>query len=301
MAVRSHLFVTAAPVALGYASQPLTVVGETPDPRGVQDAETFERRSADSAHMLKYWDKVDAVLGGVDSMRDNADEFLPRFRDEENEDYTFRKNCTKFTNVYRDIVEGLSAKPFEQMVQLIDDQTDQPKIPEEIKQFIWDVDGSGNNLTVFAAHTFFEGVNHAVDWIMVDHDKRDPSIRSMADAKARGLRPYWSHVLGRNVLNVQSRIEGGKEVITYIKILEPGEPQHIREFERTDTFDQASRRITAVEWRLWQKRGADVNGGRACGTLFSVAFRRNGRKRHHVRPGSTRAGGGIGRRASLRC
>lgn len=261
MAVRSHLFVTAAPVALGYASQPLTVVGETPDPRGVQDAETFERRSADSAHMLKYWDKVDAVLGGVDSMRDNADEFLPRFRDEENEDYTFRKNCTKFTNVYRDIVEGLSAKPFEQMVQLIDDQTDQPKIPEEIKQFIWDVDGSGNNLTVFAAHTFFEGVNHAVDWIMVDHDKRDPSIRSMADAKARGLRPYWSHVLGRNVLNVQSRIEGGKEVITYIKILEPGEPQHIREFERTDTFDQASRRITAVEWRLWQKRGADVNGG----------------------------------------
>ena len=252
MAVRSHLFVTAAPVALGYASQPLTVVGETPDPRGVQDAETFERRSADSAHMLKYWDKVDAVLGGVDSMRDNADEFLPRFRDEENEDYTFRKNCTKFTNVYRDIVEGLSAKPFEQMVQLIDDQTDQPKIPEEIKQFIWDVDGSGNNLTVFAAHTFFEGVNHAVDWIMVDHDKRDPSIRSMADAKARGLRPYWSHVLGRNVLNVQSRIEGGKEVITYIKILEPGEPQHIRDFERTDTFDQASRRITAVEWRLWQ-------------------------------------------------
>ena len=124
----------------------------------------------------------------------------------------------------------LDPTPIEQIVQFIDHQTDLPKIPDDNKLFIWGVDGSGNNLTVFAAHTFFEGVNHAVDWIMVDHDKRDPSIRSMADAKARGLRPYWSHVLGRNVLNVQSRIEGGKEVITYIKILEPGEPQHIREF-----------------------------------------------------------------------
>lgn len=225
------LLATTSLGALAYASQPLEAV------EAMWGAADLERRSKDSAFMVRYWDKVDAVLDGIDGMR-AQEEFLPRFRDEETEDYNFRLGCTKFTNVYRDIVEGLSSKPFEQAVQLIADQTDatddtQPNgIPEAIEKFYWDVDGSGNNLTVFAAHTFYQGVNHAIDWIMVDHAPRDPSIRSIADMRARGLRPYWSHVLARNVLDVQSKMIGGDEVLTYIKILEPGDVDHIREFTR---------------------------------------------------------------------
>ncbi len=232
-----------ATTAIGYASQPLQVVEATD---GLRAETEFEARSQDSAFMVRYWDKVDAILAGIEGMRDNATEFLPMFRGEDPEDYAFRKQCTKMTNVYSDIVGTLSAKPFEQLVQLIDDKTDQPAIPEAIQKFVWDVDGSGNNLTVFAAHTFFNGVNNAVDWIMVDHDKRDPNVRNMADMKRRGLRPYWSHVLARNVLDVRSKMIAGKEVLTYIKILEPGSPQHIREFERVEVTGE-------VVWRLWEK------------------------------------------------
>ena len=245
--VAMKLLTAKSAIAIGYASSPS-------DPRAPQPVETFETRGTDSAFMLPYWEKVDAVMDGVEGMKLRGSEFLPKFRDEENEDYKFRQSCAKFTNVYSDIVEGLAAKPFEQAVQLIDDKTDQPAIPDTIKDFIWDVDGSGNNLTVFASHTFLQGINNAVDWIMVDHDKRDPNIRSVADAKRAGLRPYWSHILARNVLNVLSRMESGNEVLTYIKILEPGEPQHIREFERTDSYDNSGRKTTIVEWRLWQKR-----------------------------------------------
>lgn len=250
MTIRRNLLVSTTPlIAVGYASLPsqLAVAAAMGD---LQDANEFEKRSPDSIHMLKYWDKVDAVVGGLETMRDNADEFLPKFRHEDEGDYTFRKSCTKFTNVYSDIVEGLASKPFEQEVSLIGDQTDATDdtdasgIPQQIRDFVWNVDGSGNNMTVFAAHTFFQGINNAVDWILVDHDKRDPSIRTLADMRRRGLRPYWSHILARNILDVRSEMVGGKEVLTYVKILEPGATDRIREFERTGA---------GVVWRLWEK------------------------------------------------
>ncbi len=249
MTIRPHLFAsTAHTIALGYASQPVD------DPvRANKPVDEFEKRDEDSAFMNPYWEKVDAVMDGLDGMKARGEEFLPKFRDEDTDDYKFRQTCAKFTNVYSDIVEGLASKPFEQAVQLTEDETDQPAIPDQIKEFTWDVDGSGNNLTVFAAHTFLQGINNAIDWILIDHDKRDPNIVSIADAKRAGLRPYWSHILARNVLSVKSRMEGGDEVFTYVKIFEPGEPNHIREFERTDAFDAQGRRTTSVEWRLWEK------------------------------------------------
>lgn len=254
MTHRTILLATTASLAIGYENYIPTSdhIAAVQSPVAVDE---MERRSDDSAHMVKHWDKVDAVIGGIETMREVKD-FLPKFKGESDEDYAFRRKCTNFTNVYSDIVEGLASKPFEQAVELISDQTEQTKdtdetgIPEQIKDFIWDVDGSGNNLTVFVAHTFFQGINNAIDWIMVDHDKLDPTIRSVADMKARGLRPYWSHILARNILDVKSRIEGGNEVLTYVKILEPGDPQHIREFERT---------AVGVVWRLWQKQKEKSN------------------------------------------
>lgn len=294
MTIRPALLCSTAPiVALGYEPMiPPTAAIEAA--QGVQPADRFEARSTDSAFMCRYWDRVDAVMGGIDGMKDAATDFLPKFRDEDDEDYKFRRQCTEFTNIYRDIAEGLASKPFEQPVEIIRDQSDAEKrgytapdrpVPEQIEQFYWDVDGSGNNLTVFAAHTFFQGINNAVDWIMVDHDKRDPSVRSLADMKARGLRPYWTHVLARNVLDVQSRIEGGNEVLTYIKILEPGDPNHIREFQRTDTYVNG-RRVTRVTWHLWEKNDRQEyvhidSGDVSIGVIPLVPFvtgRRDGRR-----------------------
>lgn len=254
MTIRHLHLTTSSVVALGFATQP----EQDSNKRTVEE---LEKRSSDSAHMLKYWDRVDAVLDGIDGMKENASTFLPKFRDEDDKDYTFRLQCATMTNVYEDIAGSLAAKPFEQAVQFIEDEADAKRrdmdvskldpVPQEIKDFQWNVDGSGNNITVFAAHTFFTGINNAIDWIMVDMDKPDPSIVSIADAKRRGRQPYWSHVLARNVLDVQSRMIGNKEVLTYFKMLEPGDPDHIREFERVERDG----RVTIL-WRLWKKSSA---------------------------------------------
>lgn len=205
------------------------------------------KRSPDSGAMLPYWDKVDAIIDGVEAMRREAKTFLPKFSTEADIDYAFRLKCTTMTNVYRDIVEGLSSKPFEQSVVLVEDQGEQKvAVPQSMKQFSYDVDGAGNNLTVFAAETFFNGINSAIDWIMIDHDKAPGNgPLSVAERNKLGLRAYWSHVLGRNVLEVRSRVVRNREILTYIRILEPGSPDCVREFWNTDG---------KVTWELSERR-----------------------------------------------
>lgn len=204
------------------------------------------QRDTASAAMLEYWDLTDAIIDGVKAVKDGGSKWLPRFDGEEQGDYNNRLNCVKMTNVYRDGVEGLSSKPFEQEVSLVEDENTKP--PKELKEFCEDVDGAGNNLTVYASQTFFNGVNSAINWIFVDAPPVDPTIVTVADAKRIGLRPYWSHVLGRNVLAATNTVIAGEETLTYIRIFEPGKPDNIRVFERLDTG--------VVIWTLYEKRDA---------------------------------------------
>jgi hypothetical protein len=202
------------------------------------------KRSPDSAAMLEYWDLTDALTDGIEAVRLGGEKFLPRFTDEDDIAYRQRLAQTKMTNVYNDGIDSLSAKPFEEEIELIVE--DGKTLPEAIEGFQEDVDGSGNNLTVFASHTFRNGINSAVDWIFVDHPPIDAKVRNMADYKKAGIRPYWSHVLGRNILDPRSKVINGKETLTYIRIFEPGPVDHIRVFTRDDTG--------GVTWELFEKR-----------------------------------------------
>lgn len=199
------------------------------------------RRAPDIAAMMPYWDLTDALVEGAHAVRLAGKEYLPKFPQEDQPTYDFRVAVTKFTNVYRDIVEGLASKPFEEEISLPEE--DGKPVPEEIDEFIEDVDGSGNNLTVFGSAVFFNGINSAIDWIFVDYPTVDSSVvRTVADLKTANIRPFWSRVLARNVLEVKSKIINGIETLSYMRILEPGNPCHVRVFENIDG---------AVTWKLY--------------------------------------------------
>lgn len=202
------------------------------------------KRSADSAFMIPYWDKADAIIDGVEQVRLNP-EYLPKFPDEEDTEYMFRSRCTKMTNVFRDGAEGLAAKPFEQEVQVLEGTAD-----AETATFIKDVDGSGNSLHSFAGDLFFNGIVNSIGWIFVDYSKPVQRSVSRATAQAIGQRPFWSHVLARNVIDVRAEMINGAETLTYFKVFEPGEPDRIREFIRNDNG--------VVQWALYEKQPEKV-------------------------------------------
>lgn len=201
-------------------------------------------RSDDIADMVEYWDQTDAIVDGVKAMRLAGETFLPRFTEEDSEEFEFRLSLTKMTNVYRDIVESLSAKPFERNVLIVGDE-----VPEQITEFALNVDGAGGNITSFTNTVFFNGINSAIDWIYVDFPKTEKKYANLGEYKAAGLRPYWSRILARNVLQATSEMIGGVETLTFIRVFEPGKPAKVREFFR-DTV------TGAVTWNLYRDTGS---------------------------------------------
>lgn len=195
-------------------------------------------RNVDSAYMLPYWNLTDDLIVGYDAVKAQGAKYLPKFSDEPQSDYDARLQQTEMTNVYGDVVETLAGKPFEEAVTLEQDKNEETgeaiPLPSGLDDFVKDVDGAGNDLTSFVATTFFNGINSAIDWIYVDYPKVDAAtVRTQQDVINNGIRPFWSHVLGRNVLEATSQIINGKETLIYMRILEPGNPNNVRVFTRT--------------------------------------------------------------------
>lgn len=193
----------------------------------ITEKQRLEAKSDDYDAMWDYWSRVSDIFQGEEAIIKAATKYLPVFPNEHEDNYNFRKSLAKFTNIFRDMVEGLASKPFEQEVQL----TEPKSPPEQLSEFIDDVDGSGNNISVFSMDTFFNGIGYAIEWIFVDYSRKaDDVVRSVAEEQALGLRPFWSHVLCTNVYEVKSAVIGGKEQLTYFRLFEPANGAHPKQF-----------------------------------------------------------------------
>lgn len=170
--------------------------------------------SGDHIAMQPYWSKVNSVLGGIDVMRTKS-QYLPKFPNETTTDYDFRLKNAKLTNVFADIVETLSAKPFSKEVSLAGDTN-----PTWATKFIEDVDASGSHINVFASTLFNTGVSDAISWVLVDYTKIDAERITRATETTIGARPYWRVIKADDVLAAHSDMVKGREEFVHVRIKE---------------------------------------------------------------------------------
>lgn len=214
----------------------------------------FDTPSSDHQAMCGYWDMVTALMGGAETMRAAGKAYLPKFVNESEADYELRRKNAKFTNIFRDIVESLAAKPFSKEVKLKNADAD-----AQIETFIEDVDARGNHLHVFASSLFFEGIKSAVQWVLVDYNGDMNSTASLAAQKANGVRPYWVSISPSRLLAAYSAMIDGKEQFYHVRIKED-----VIEIE--DGLEVPKERIRILErpylegkfgapvWRLMEKQ-----------------------------------------------
>jgi hypothetical protein len=228
--------------------------------------------SSDYDAMSPYWTKVQTVLDGADAVRANLD-MLPRFPAESQEDYDYRRSNAKFTNIFRDIVENLAAKPFAKQLSLTDEQAS-----ARITELCEDIDGRGNHLHVFASNTFFRGISKAIDWILIDHTKV-PAGATVAEEKRLGARPYWVHIPAERLVAIYSDTVGGVEIITHARVLEPTverdgwgekEVERVRVFNRETVLDPDGRVISyaPATFTLYEK--VEQRTGRRTKTVWEI-------------------------------
>lgn len=209
--------------------------------------------SGDYKAMADYWQMVEDILAGTTAMRLAGKKYLPQFLAESALDYSYRRVNAKFTNIYRDIVENLAAKPFAKEVGLVDGSAS-----TAITDLCEDIDGRGNSLHVFAGQVFFQGINDAIDWIFIDKPPV-PIGASVAAERTIGARPYWVHVPAKRLLAVYSEIVKGKEEFIHARIHEPEVVRdgyqertinRVRELNRDLMTDGT---YGPARWTLWEE------------------------------------------------
>jgi hypothetical protein len=220
--------------------------------------------SADYKTMSPLWEKVATLARGEDAVRAAAKRYIPQFSDEDDGDYKDRIAQSPFTNIYDDIASGLASKPFSREVQYED--------PDDVDQRFLDlyenVDGRGNNLHVFSEVLFREGLDNAIDWILVDFTRLPPlspgASRSIAQEESLGARPYWVRVAAANVKAVYSDMVRGQEVLTHVRFYEPaverdgygeGVKERYRIFERQPvSTEDGDTEYEPATWRVEEKQ-----------------------------------------------
>lgn len=166
--------------------------------------------SGDAAAMQDYIAKVSDILAGQDAVRAAGEKYLPKFENESDEKYDYRRENGKFTNIFRDIVENLASKPFAKELTL------GAAASQRVTELCEDIDAQGNHIHVFAADTFFNGIANAIDWIFVDHT-RVPAGATLAEERSMGARPYWVHVPASRMVAAYSDIVDGVEQFIHVR------------------------------------------------------------------------------------
>lgn len=181
---------------------------------------TPDTPSSDHQEMQPYWRMVDTILGGKRALTCAGRVYLPQLPKESDPNYQRRLATAPFTNIYADIVANLASKPFADPVTL------DGAAAEAFADLAEDIDGRGNNLHVFAETTFFGGINHAVDWILVDFTKARPRADgqplSLEEEGPRGqnLRPYWVRVPATQMLAAYTDTVRGQEQFVHARMRE---------------------------------------------------------------------------------
>lgn len=217
---------------------------------GPKKKATVATPSSAYQRMYPRWRMIDVLLGGTEAMRDAGRDFLPQYENETNKNYEARLARATLLNMTEQTLDTIAGKPFREQVVLGDD------VPSQIEELTEDVDMQGNNLHAFCRSWFREGWGKGLSHVLVEHptpeervdpETGEPVVRTLADDREEGLRPYWVHVKPECLIAAYSMVVNGREVLTHVRIRETT-------VERVGWDEVEVTRVRVLEpgrWELW--------------------------------------------------
>lgn len=204
----------------------------------------IETPSKAVSEMSKSWDIISDLLGGTRKMRERGEIYLPKLEKESDRAYKYRLSTATIFPVLSRTVEILAAKPFSKPLQLNDN------VPENIVAWAENIDLQGHDLQAFASDIFSETLAYGLSGVLVDSPSQDGGIRTQADEKAAGVRPYFVHYSPWNVIGWRTETVGGVTRLIQLRLKE-------RRMEPTGDYGDAEveyiRVLTPGAWQLWRK------------------------------------------------
>lgn len=214
--------------------------------------------------MAEHWPVIDALLGGTAAMRKAGERYLPKQPREDNEDYQYRLKTATLFPAFARTVGVMAGKPFSKELSLSEET------PERIVQLSEDIDGEGRSLHSFAADAMHEVVAKGFCGILIDYPVTNGEIRTIAQEKATGVRPYWSLVKGERILGWKVGKVRGVVALTQLRISETAEIEDglygVSLVNRVRVYEPG-------KWALWEESSRGwtlIEGGTS--TLGIIPF-----------------------------
>lgn len=206
--------------------------------------------------MIDQWSKIDTVLAGTDAMRAAGDRFLPVHHEEDEDTYSERLFTNVLYNMSELTLDMWTGKPFSELLERSE------SMPDQVQEWMEDVDLQGNALDVFARNWFREGLAKAFAHILVEfpriNEGTEERPRTLADDREEGVRPYWVFVKPENVIFAERKFVDGHEVLTHVRI-------HEVHIERDGFAEVATERI-----RVYDAGGQLLGDGTTTKTTVTI-------------------------------
>ncbi|CZY68314.1 Uncharacterised protein [Enterobacter hormaechei] len=212
----------------------------------------------DYGNMVEAWDINDALMGGTLYMRQLGEQYLPRWPKEDREDYKKRLAVATLLPAYEETIKQNIGRVFAEPIKLAEN------VPDQLREYAKNIDLEGTRLDVWAQSFFGLAMQYGLSHALVDYPKVDTeNVKTKAEEKATGARPYVTMLNPRQVIGWKSKMEGGKVTLTALRIKEVV-------VEDGDDFGQTKveqiRYLTPGKVEIYRK--ATDDGGKAKWTLF---------------------------------
>lgn len=211
--------------------------------------------------MREYWAVISPLMGGTMAMRAAGKCLLPQYPAEADDSHKERLRLSTLLPAYSETVGNMTSRVFAEPLQVGDD------VPEDIVEMTKDIDCAGNDLNSWAVGFFSEGMSHGLCHAFVDHQRAD-AVKTKAEEKAAGVRPYVVMVKPEQVLGWRSKNgvltmirfievveeedgEFGAICVEQIRVLEPGAWRIYRRKEKGGEFaihDEGVSSLTNIPW-----------------------------------------------------
>lgn len=145
--------------------------------------------------MLPDWHLIATLLGGTRAMRAAGEQYLPRWSREDPRDYERRLRISTLLPALQQTIVEMTGRLFSETVEL------DANAPAWIRDEVWpDADKLDGNGHTFLREWWRVGLAFGLAHVLVEAPAA-PEVRTQADQRRAGVRPYWiaihpSRVLG---------------------------------------------------------------------------------------------------------
>lgn len=178
----------------------------------------------DYTKMLDKWQRCRDTVAGQDAIHAAGTKYLPKLKDQSNEDYLAYVTRAQFYNAVWRTISALAGMIFRNAPTVT--------VKSSVSELLEDVTMSGISFHILAQRATLEVLTTGRIGVLVDYPQQSVEGMTLADAQKLNLRPTMQVYPAETIINWKTTFIGNKTVLSIVVLTENADLPTESEFER---------------------------------------------------------------------